>query len=280
MRNARFIIAAVIALFGILSYYGMKSENPITGEQQRVGGITPDQEIALGLESAPQMAHEFGGLDPDPQLRAIVKQVGDGIVQRSIAAKSPYQFEFHLLADANTVNAFALPGGQIFITRALFDRLQNEGQLAGVLGHEIGHVVARHSAEHLAKSQLTGALVGAAGVAGSDPNDPYQGQRVAQLAAFVGQVVNMKYGRADELESDSLGVRLMAEAGYDPRALLEVMRILEEASGGGARQPEFFSTHPNPGNRQAVIKAEIQKQFPQGLPSNLTTGADFVREAA
>lgn len=274
MRRPQLIVAAVIALIAVASYFGMRSENPITGETQHVGGITPDQEIALGLQAAPQMADQFGGLDPDETLRAFVKDVGSRIVSQSVAGTSPYQFDFHLLADTSTVNAFALPGGQIFITRALLQELQNEAQLAGVLGHEIGHVVARHSAEHLAKAQLTGALVGAAGVAGSDPNDPNQGQQVAQIAAVVGQMVNMKYGREDELESDSLGVRLMAEGGYDPRELIGVMEILARAGGGG-RAPEFLSTHPDPGNRDAVIRAEIEKLFPNGVPSNLTTGRVF-----
>lgn len=275
MRRPQLIIAAVIALIAAASYFGLRSENPITGETQHVGGITPDQEIALGLQAAPQMADQFGGLDPDETLRAFVQDVGSRIVTRSVAGSSPYQFDFHLLADTSTVNAFALPGGQIFITRALLQELQNEAQLAGVLGHEIGHVVARHSAEHLAKAQLTGALVGAAGVAGSDPNDPNQGQQVAQIAAVVGQMVNMKYGREDELESDTLGVRLMAEGGYDPRALIGVMEILARASGGGGRAPEFLSTHPDPGNRDAVIRAEIERRFPSGVPSTLTLGRAF-----
>lgn len=274
MRRPQLIVAAVIAIIAVFSYFGMRSENPITGEVQHVGGMTPEQEVAMGLQSAPAMADQFGGLDPDPSLRAFVKEVGSRVVSKSVAADSPYQFDFHLLADSSTVNAFALPGGQIFITRALLQELQNEAQLAGVLGHEIGHVVARHSAEHLAKAQLTGALVGAAGVAGSDPDNPNRGQQVAQVAAVVGQMVNMKYGREDELESDSLGVRLMAEGGYDPRALIDVMKILARAGGGG-RAPEFLSTHPDPGNRDAVIRAEIEKRYPNGVPAELTLGREF-----
>jgi predicted Zn-dependent protease len=271
MRRPQLIIAVVIALIGLMSYFGMQSENPVTGEKQRVAGITPEQEVALGLQSAPQMAQEFGGLDADENAQNLVDAVGQAIVQRSAASKSPYQFDFHLLADPQTVNAFALPGGQIFITRALYDQLRNEAQLGGVLGHEIGHVVGRHSAEHMAKQQLTGALVGAAGVAASDPNDPYQGQRAAQMAAFVGQIVNMKYGRDDEIESDVLGVRFMGDTGYDPREMIEVMRVLEKAGGGG-NTPEFFSTHPNPGNRSQIIEQEIQKLYPNGVPPQVTTG--------
>jgi len=170
------------------------------------------------------------------------------------------------LADAETVNAFALPGGQVFITAALFERLQTEGQLAGVLGHEIGHVVARHSAEHIAKAQLMEGLTGAAVIAAYDPENPSSAQR-AQMAAVVGQLVSMKYGRDDELESDQLGVRFMTEAGYDPNALIGVMQILAESGGGG--QPEFFSTHPNPENRVEKIEAAIAAEYPDGVPDGL-----------
>lgn len=280
MRRPQLIIAVVIAAIGLIGYFANRSVNPVTGEKQAVGGITPEQEVALGLQAAPEMAAQFGGLDPDPQLQAFIKQVGQSVSGKILAGRTDYKFDFHLLADSETVNAFALPGGQIFITRALLDRLENEAQLAGVLGHEVGHVVARHSAEHIAKAQLTGALVGAAGVAASDPNDPSRGAQVAQMAGFVGQMVNMKYGRNDELESDALGVRFMAEAGYDPRALLSVMRILEEASGGRARGPEFMSTHPNPGNRQATIEAAIQKEFPNGVPDSLSLGQQFSQRRA
>jgi beta-barrel assembly-enhancing protease len=222
--------------------------------------LSPDEEIVLGLQAAPEVAQQYGGLYPDDEAQALVKEVGQRIVQASAAGRTPYQFDFHLLADTETVNAFALPGGPIFITAALLARLETEGQLAGVLGHEIAHVVARHGAERLAKQKLTQGLVGAAGVA-----TDLQG---AQLAAVVGQLVNMRYSRQDELESDRLGVRFMTEAGYDPNALKDVMQILEQASGGSS-QPEFMSTHPNPGNRIAEIEAAIAQEFPNGLPGNL-----------
>jgi predicted Zn-dependent protease len=172
------------------------------------------------------------------------------------------------LADEQTVNAFALPGGQIFITAGLLSKLSTEGQLAGVLGHEIGHVVGRHSAEQLAKARLTQGLTGAAAIATYDPDNPAS-QTGAIAAAMIGKLLNMRYGREDELESDRLAVRLTGESGYDPRAMIEVMRILEQA-GGGARGPEFAQTHPNPGNRIAEIEQAIQQEYPQGLPAGLT----------
>jgi len=154
-----------------------------------------------------------------------------------------------------------LPGGQIFISTGLYNLLQTEGQLAGVLGHEIGHVIARHSSQRLAKNKLTQGLTGAVAVATGDAS-------ATQVAAVVGELINMSYGRDDELESDALGVRFMSEAGYDPRAMIEVMKILAKASGG-ARQPEFFSTHPNPENRIEKIQETIRKLYPLGVPAHL-----------
>ncbi|MDZ7291079.1 MAG: M48 family metallopeptidase [candidate division KSB1 bacterium] len=255
-----------MAVFALISYFGHSVYNPITGEKQHLN-ITEEQEIALGLQAAPEMAEQYGGLHPDQQAQALVQAVGEKVVANSSASQTQYPFKFHLLADPQTVNAFALPGGQIFITAALLSRLQTEGQLAGVLGHEIGHVVARHSAQQIAKQQLTQGLTGAVVLATYDPNNP-SSQRTAQVAMVIGQLINMKYGREDELQSDQLGVRFISEAGYDPRALVGVMRILEEASGG-ARPPEFFSTHPNPENRVARIEEAIQKQFPDGVPAGL-----------
>ncbi|KAA3644881.1 MAG: M48 family peptidase [Chloroflexi bacterium] len=259
-------IALAMAAFALISFFGSQVYNPITGEDQYIT-ISQDQEIALGLQSAPEMAHQFGGLDPSPELQEIVDIVGQELVRNSIASGSGYPFEFHLLADTRTVNAFALPGGQIFITRALFDRLETEGQLAGVLAHEIVHVIARHGAERIAELQLTEGLTGAVVIATYDPDNP-NSQTTAQVALLIGQLVNMKFGREDELQSDGLGVQIMADAGYDPNAMVEVMRILDAASSG-ARPPEFFSTHPNPSNRIGLIQEAIVALFPNGVPADL-----------
>ena len=125
-----------------------------------------------------------------------------------------------------------------------------------MLAHEIGHVVGRHSAEQLAKTQLTQGLTGAAVIAAYDPENPSSAQ-AAQMAMLIGQVVNLKYGREDEIESDLLGVCFMNDAGYDPQSMLRVMEVLASASDGQARPPEFFSTHPNPENRMEQIQAAI-----------------------
>ena len=192
---------------------------------------------------------------------------GERLLAKSAASQTPYQFQFHVLNDPETINAFALPGGQVFITEGLLKRLKTDGQLAGVLGHEMGHVVARHGAEHIAKQQLAQGLTGAAVLATYDPNNP-SSRNSAAVAAMIGNLVNMRFGRQDELEADRLGVRLGSEAGYDPRSMIALMKILEESSQGN-RPPEFFSTHPNPENRIQRIEAAIRERYPNGVPSGL-----------
>jgi predicted Zn-dependent protease len=265
-RN-RLVIALIVAVISIIGYYGSSVVNPITQEKQHVGSITPEQEIALGLQAAPEMEQQYGGEDPDANAQARVDQVGQRIVAQSAAGKTPYKYDFHLLNDPETINAFALPGGQVFITEGLYKRLKTEGQLAGVLGHETGHVVARHSAQQMAKQQLTSGLTGAAVLATYDPNDP-SSRNSAAVAAMIGQLVTMRFGRQDELEADQLGVRLMSEAGYDPRAMVQLMQILQESSQGN-QPPEFFSTHPNPQNRIQHIQEAIKQQYPNGVPDGM-----------
>ena len=244
------VLAIILAGFALCKYYSQSQYNDVTGSTQHIS-ITPDQEIQLGLASAPSMIEQYGGLHPDEKAQQFVKQVGQRVVKNSDAGKTPYQYDFHLLNDPEVVNAFALPGGQVFITAALFNKLETEDQLAGVLGHEVGHVVARHGAERIAKEELTQGLTGAAVVASGD-------YRTAQAAQMIAGLVNMSYGRDQELQSDDLGVRFMTEAGYNPEALVGVMQILESVSGG-QRQPEFLSTHPSPDHRIEKIKAAIEK---------------------
>jgi predicted Zn-dependent protease len=250
----RLIIMAVMGAVALFSYYSKMEVNPITGKRQAVS-LSPEQEIAMGLQSAPQMAAEFGGEYADPKAQGIVKTIGSKLVNSTQAKNSPYQFQFHLLADPETINAFALPGGQIFITVGLLKRLTNEDQVAGVLSHEIGHVIGRHSAQQMAKSDLTNGLLGAVVSATSDG---YGNSSAGAIASYVGNMVNMKYGREDELESDKFGVKYMQETGYDPSAMIEVMQILKQAAGDKDRPSEFQSTHPDPDHRIIEIKKLIQ----------------------
>lgn len=264
----RRLIAIAIAVIAVLGYFGRSALNPVTGQQQHLA-MSPEQEIALGEQTAPDVAQQFGGLDPDDGLQTEVQRIGNAIAQASEAGQTPYKFTFHVLADPATVNAFSLPGGPVYITHALLARLGDEAELAGVLGHEMGHVVARHSSEQIARTQLAQALVTAVGVASSDNYDHQrQSEMIASVAA---QLATLRYGRRDEIQADTLGVRFMSEAGWDPRALEQVMQILAE-SRGGSGQPEFMSTHPDPGNRAQIIDAAIARRFPGGVPGRLRRG--------
>lgn len=252
--KVRLLIFAFMAGLALFKYYSSSEVNEVTGETQYIS-MSEEQEVAIGLQSAPEMAARHGGLYPDDKAQFLVDQVGAKLLRNDVIGDAPYRYDFHLLRDDQTINAFALPGGQIFITAALFSKLENEDQLAGVLGHEIGHVIARHSAERMSKQELTQGLTQAAGVAGDMTG--------AQIAAYVGNMINMKYGRDQELQSDDLGVRLMIEAGYDPRELIGVMRILKSAAGPN-RVPEFQSSHPDPENRAEKIVEAIRKYDREG----------------
>jgi len=264
--NLRYIIAIVLALFSFVTYYCNSSTNEVTGETQHID-MTAQQEVALGLQAAPEMAQQYGGIHPDKQAGAAVSRIGQQIVQRTKAGQTPYKFQFHLLADENTINAFALPGGQVFITAGLLKNLKSEGEVAGVLAHEIGHVVARHSAEQIAKSKLTQGLSGAAAIAAYDPDRPSTIMGAA-AAAMVSKLLTLRYGREDELEADKLAVEFTPQAGYDPRSMIKVMEILDKEAGG-SKPPEFLSTHPNPANRIGHLQEEIAAEYPGGVPAGL-----------
>lgn len=248
----RLLIGVAVVAFALIKNCSSKEKNPYTGTVQSIT-MTPDQEIAIGLQHAPAMADQHGGLHPDMQLQAFIDQVGEKLVQNSMARETPYRYEFHLLRDEQTINAFALPGGQIFITYALLSKLENEDQVAGVLGHEIGHVLGKHSAERVAKSEMWQTISMGAEVGGG----------MGQAAGAIGQNILLGNGRDDELESDDLGVRFMIRAGYDPYEMIKVMQVLKAAAGPN-RQPEFSSTHPDPDNRIEKIKESIDKYGYQG----------------
>ncbi len=266
--NLRFIIALVVAAVSLLGYFFNTSKNDVTGETQHIS-MSPGEEIALGVQAAPEMAAQYGGLSQDPRASAAVEQIGQQIVRTNgLDTKTPYKFQFHLLADDQTINAFALPGGQVFITQGILKNLKTEGELAGVLAHEIGHVVGRHSAQQVAKANLTQGLAGAAGIAAYDPQNPGRSMASAAVAAAVAKVIGLKFGRDDEMQADKLAVDFTPKAGYDPNAMIKVMQMLQ-AEGGRSSQPEFMSTHPDPGNRITELQKEIAAQFPQGMPTGL-----------
>ena len=220
--------------------------------------LTTQEEVEIGTQMAAQVEKQAKTLD-DSVIQQYVRNIGQRLAQ--YAPRQDVSYIFTVIDDPDAMNAFALPGGQVFITEALYAALETEGQLAGVLGHEIGHVLSRHGNKQMARQGMFQGLAGAIGVLGGT-------QESAQAAQMISATLSMKYGREAELESDDWGVRLCYQAGYDPRAMIGVMKVLEEA-GGGQAPPEFFSTHPKPANRVEFIERAIEKYFPSGVPDNL-----------
>lgn len=257
LGNPRILMFLLLAGGSVVMYFmnNKLERNPVTDEEHRVPWEAA-KDVPLGLQATPQMIAQHGGLHPDPSLQQEVDRIGMKLVKSNAVGDwepvfRQYRWDFHLLRDGEMVNAFALPGGQIFFTYGLYKHLKTEDEVAGVLGHEIAHVIARHSAQQMAKSQLISGLVMAGATAASD------GQDTGQMAQMIGSMINMKYGRADETEADKLGTQFMNNAGYNSVGIINVMRVLK-AQMGNSRQPEILSTHPDPGNREEAIKAVIE----------------------
>ncbi len=263
----KILFAALTFLISFLSYCSMKTTNEVTGQKQYVA-MNHKEEIALGLKSLPSMEKQYGKLDTDAQAEEYVEKIGRTVIQTPIITKTPYKFDFHVISSDKTINAFALPGGQVFITSGLLKRLKTDGQLAGVLGHEVAHVVARHGSQQLAKQKLTQGILTATDIAVYNPEKPNKSQVSTVMTRVIGSLVTMRFGRKDELEADNLGLTFMAKAGYSPVAMIDVMHILEQATKSGLN-PEFFSTHPNPTNRIKKIEEAIKEMYPDGVPKGL-----------
>lgn len=263
--------AAWLALLLVLVGCGTSNVNYVTGEEQR-GAYTWQQEVQLGTEADQQIQAAYGLYDADPALTAYVERVAQDVLQTSAytdpgtpAEVRNTAFQFRIL-DSPVVNAFALPGGYVYVTRGLLAYLENEAQLAVVLGHEIGHVLGRHSSRQAFEAQRNQfGLIGAAilgGVVG--------GGQVAEGLLNYGstglQLLQLKNSRGAEREADIAGVAYAEYAGYDASEgarFFTSLQRLGEASGQGSI-PNFLSTHPNPGERAETIPELAAQYDPQG----------------
>ncbi len=241
--------------------------NPATGEQSFTAFMSPQQEVAVGQEEHPKLVQEFGGAYEDADLAAYVSRVGLSLARLSEAPDLPYTFT---VLNDDKVNAFALPGGFIHVTRGLLALADDEAELAGVLAHEIGHIVARHTAQRYSRAMATNIGLTVLGVLGSVYGLPSQ---LGQAVSYGAQAHLQGFSREQELEADMLAVRYLARAGYDPRAMtsfLDKMRAHGELEAMLAGKPagsvdEFnvMATHPRTLDRieQAV---ELAREAPEG----------------
>lgn len=238
------------------------STNPATGK--RIITLLPQaEEVRIGVEAAPQFSAELGGPTPNARLQDYVTNIGNKMAEHTEGDFPKLPWEFTLL-DSDTINAFALPGGKVFISRGLAQRMTNEAQLAGVIGHEIGHVTAQHTNQRISHAGLFNiVLAGAAvtvAVSDSDSDFARYGSVALPALAIGGNLVLLKFGRDEELQADMLGVRYMTRVGYDPVGAKEVMQLLASLSAG-ARPPAFLSTHPDPDARVNQIDRLIRGEY-------------------
>ncbi len=228
--------------------------NPATGERQ-LSLISEQQEIQMGRQ-ANQDVESSLGLVQNESLQRYVAGIGKTLAARSERPELPWSFE---VVDDPVVNAFALPGGFIYVTRGIMAYFQSEAELAGVLGHEIGHVTARHSVNQMSRQQLEQIGLGVGSILSEDV------RKYGDLLSAGLGLLDLKYSRGDETQADELGVRYMTRSSYDPNALLGVFQMLQSVSGGeGGRVPEWQSTHPYPENREAHIRQVMEQNQVQG----------------
>jgi predicted Zn-dependent protease len=265
MTMSRFV-RGTLALAASACMLAACSTNPATGERF-FNPISSAQLNAMGAQAAPELAGQFGGPVQNERLQQYVQRVGNSIAVHTEADFPKLEWEFTLL-DSHIINAFALPGGKIFITRGLAERMTNEAQLAGVLGHEIGHVSAEHAARRIGQQAIFNTGLAVAGIAvGAQPEDSslrQYGQFAIPALAIGGNLVLLSYGRDEESQADSLGMRYMMRAGYNPRGQMQVMEILRDAEQGGGRPPELLASHPMPETRINRIQRLLETDFAEG----------------
>jgi len=255
---------ALLALAGALAC----ATNPATGRSEFML-VSQDQEITIGRENDPQIVASIG-LYPDTALQRYVQELGARIAAQSERPGLPWTFR---VLDDPTVNAFAIPGGYIYITRGILAHLTSEAQLAAVLGHEIGHVTARHSASQMSQQQLAqlGLAVGSA-----------VSEKFAQYANVAGQglgILFLKYSRDDESQADALGVRYLRRTKHDLREMPGVFTMLaavSEAAGQAGKVPDWLQTHPQPADRSTHISRMIAEQ-PQDTVGLIVAKAAYTR---
>lgn len=234
------------------------STNPATGERQFTGLLSPEKEKQIGASQHDEAVAAFGGIYADQQMQAYVSEIGKRVAAHSELQGVNYRF---FLLDSPVVNAFAAPGGYIYVTRGLVSYANSEAELAGVIAHEIGHITGRHAAERYSTGTLTqlGAAIASAAI----------GNQAASQALGVGSNLFLSsYSRGQENESDELGIRYLHKAGYDVFALSRFLRTLQLESNlqskisGKQDMPSFFSSHPNTADRVANA-SKIAATYPQ-----------------
>jgi len=225
------------------------ARNPATGKNELML-VSESQEIQMGQQYDSQVVATIG-LYPDPALQSYIQDIGAKLATTSERPNLPWTFR---VVDDPAVNAFAIPGGHVYVTRGILAHMTSEAELATVMGHEIGHVTARHTAHAISREEVANLGLAIGSIASS------QVAKYAGVASQALSVLFLKFSRDNENQADQLGVRYSSRANYDSRQMVSVMQMLDKIqSQSGGRLPEWLATHPNPGNRVEHITAVISQ---------------------
>jgi len=257
------------AVFGLVLALAVGcATNPVTGKRE-LALVSESEEIAMGREGAAAVTAAIG-LVPIASLQTYVSRIGQSLAART--ERPRLAWEYHVLDDAS-INAFAMPGGFIFVTRGLLAHMTTEAQLASVLGHESGHVAARHSVQQMSRQQVAEIGLGVGSVLSPAI------AKYGQLAGAGLGLLFLKYSRADETQADHLGFRYALADGYDTREMISVFQMLQRAEqlAGGGKLPAWQSTHPDPGSRISDVQALVASAN-QDWNTRRVAGDEFLRQ--
>lgn len=265
MNFKRSITPVLMLLVSILAFLISCAVNPVTGKTELML-LSESDEIQLGQQSDKEVVAQYG-LYNDPQLQSYIDQLGQKMVK--VSHRPNLSFSFRLL-DSPVINAFAVPGGYVYITRGILAYLNNEAEFAGVLGHEIGHVAARHSAKQYTKAQFAQLGLGVGSILSEDF------AKYAGLAQVGVGLLFLRFSRDAERQSDDLGVEYSTKVGYDAREMGNFFHTLDQMSntGDGGGLPGWFSTHPNPADRVVAVQEKAKEWRAKTGNQNLKVNRD------
>lgn len=231
--------------------------NPATGRRE-LSLVSESQEIQMGKEADPAITAQMGGLYPDEELQAYFTELGESLAAVSERPELPWSFK---VLDDDLINAFALPGGFVYVTRGIMSYMNSEAELVGVLGHEVGHVTARHTAGRITRQQV--GMIGL--VTGAVFSETVRDNAGAAMQGM--QLLMLRHSRGDESESDALGYRYMTRANYNPQGISDVMKMLQSTSPSAEEMgiPTWMLSHPDPGDRVEANEARLAKDREAGV---------------
>lgn len=268
----RFSVALAVLL--VVSQLSAQSASPEFPNPGKVG-MSKDQQRQLGLQAAAQVYKQMPVLPDSSPATQYVRQLGQKLVA-TIPAEYSWPFEFHVVAQKE-INAFALPGGPMFINIGTITAASNEAELAGVMAHEMSHVYMQHSAKQAVKNQNIGLLAGLAGAVLGATTGGFVGQ-LAQMGVQLGAgTIVQKFSRDDEAQADAVGAIILYKAGYNPQAMAE---FFQKLASEGSQPPQWLSDHPNPGNRELAIENEIRNWPPKNYQTNTAAFQKVHQQAA